>query len=579
MFFIPPWEHLIETKNCKKCSISFPITDTDIEFYSKVSPLFPSWGVSLQSSDGVDVPRKCQIPSPTLCLDCRQQRKLVWRNERKLYKRKCDATGKEMISMFSPNSSLTVYHPDAWHKHDFLSHWNEGYQFQETFFSEFWSLLKKVPQLWLSVAYNENCEYTNQCGNSKDCYYSFDVWMVEHGLYSNFIDDSSFLVDCSSTHESHHCYSCVDTLRCNQCQHLIRCSDCSFSTLLIDCIGCEYCSESTNLVNKKYYHRNKQYWEEEWLKLQGNNSKDEITFEDFCQSTPKKWGNFFTSTECSGDYISFSQKTFHSFETKDAQNVKYIDRSRILENSMDIRWFWNNLQFSYDSLSVGINAFHILFSMHCWTNVSDLIYCMYCTDGTKNCFGCIGLKGQEFCILNKQYTKEEYEILVPKIIEKMITDGEWWEFFPASLSPFGYNETVASEYFPLEKEEAQKQGFNWSDYEAPFPKVEKTIPWEKLPDDIASIPDDILNWAIECEVSKKLFRITIQELEFYRKHNIPIPRRHPDVRHMDRMKKRNPRKLWERKCDHCEKMMITTYAPERPETVYCESCYEREVIQ
>ncbi|MBP9812796.1 hypothetical protein KBC86_05410, partial [Candidatus Gracilibacteria bacterium] len=86
MFFIPPGEHLIETKNCKKCSISFPITDTDIEFYSKVSPVFPSGGVSLQSSDGVDVPRKYQIPSPTLCPDCRQQRKLVWRNERKLYK-------------------------------------------------------------------------------------------------------------------------------------------------------------------------------------------------------------------------------------------------------------------------------------------------------------------------------------------------------------------------------------------------------------------------------------------------------------------------------------------------------------
>jgi hypothetical protein len=28
---------------------------------------------------------------------------------------------------------------------------------------------------------------------------------------------------------------------------------------------------------------------------------------------------------------------------------------------------------------------------------------------------------KEYCILNKQYTKEEYEILVPKIIEHMKT--------------------------------------------------------------------------------------------------------------------------------------------------------------
>jgi hypothetical protein len=182
----------------------------------------------------------------------------------------------------------------------------------------------------------------------------------------------------------------------------------------------------------------------------------------------------------------------------------------------------------------------------------------------------------------------------------MIEDGEWGEFFPASMSPFGYNETVAQEYFPLTKSETIKNEiFNWSDYEAPFPKVEKIIPAEKLPNSIESIPDDILNWAIECEVSGKPFRIIKQELEFYRKHSLPIPRRHPDQRHLDRMKMRNPRKLFERICD-CEecgenwkksgkydekefalntktgksgKKMITTYAPERTETVYCEVCY------
>jgi hypothetical protein len=255
---------------------------------------------------------------------------------------------------------------------------------------------------------------------------------------------------------------------------------------------------------------------------------------------------------------------------------------------------------------------------------------------------------------------------------------EWWEFFPASLSPFGYNETVAQEYFPMTREEvigtqedisssSPKIGevgrgvqdtqenntppltppnlggewtetflhwstFNWSDYEPPFPKVAKIIPAEKLPDDISKIPDDILNWAIECEVTKKPFRIIKQELDFYRKHHLPIPRRHPDQRHLDRMKLRNPRKLYERLCDcaQCEtnnktstlsssegeslplwkgfsqsendkgwvhtsreqiphfelnpktgtrtKKIITTYSPDRKEIVYCEECYNREVI-
>jgi CxxC-x17-CxxC domain-containing protein len=115
--------------------------------------------------------------------------------------------------------------------------------------------------------------------------------------------------------------------------------------------------------------------------------------------------------------------------------------------------------------------------------------------------------------------------------------------------------------------------FNWSTYEPPFPQVEKIIKASMLPEDISKIPDDILNWAIECEITKKPFRIIKQELEFYRKHCLPIPRRHPDQRHLDRMNLRNPRKLFDRKCDKCGKDIKTTYAPDRKEIVYCESCY------
>jgi len=76
-------EKIIETKFCKHCQTSFDITDKDIEFYDKISPTFGEI--------------KYSIPTPTLCPDCRQQHRLLFRNTRKLYKRKCDASGKEMI--------------------------------------------------------------------------------------------------------------------------------------------------------------------------------------------------------------------------------------------------------------------------------------------------------------------------------------------------------------------------------------------------------------------------------------------------------------------------------------------------
>jgi CxxC-x17-CxxC domain-containing protein len=142
---------------------------------------------------------------------------------------------------------------------------------------------------------------------------------------------------------------------------------------------------------------------------------------------------------------------------------------------------------------------------------------------------------------------------------------------------FGYNHTTASLYYPLAKEEAQKCGARWSDYEPPPPKVEKVIPADRLPDNIDDIPDDVLNWAITCEVTGKPFIITQQELRLYRQMRVPLPRRNWQQRQLERFNKRNPRKLFERKCDKCGKDIKTTYSPERPEIVYCEDCYHKEV--
>lgn len=187
------------------------------------------------------------------------------------------------------------------------------------------------------------------------------------------------------------------------------------------------------------------------------------------------------------------------------------------------------------------------------------------------------MHGAKYCILNKQYSKEEYEILVPKIIEHLQKNGEWGEFFSSEISPHGYNKSSAQMYFPLKREEALAKKLPWDDYEATQPNVTKKIAASEIPDLIKDISDDTLTSAIECEVTNKLFKITPQELKFYRQQNIPLPRRHPDQRHLDRFLQRNPRKFWARTCGKCKKNIQTTYAPERPEIVYCEECYIKEL--
>ena len=84
-----------------------------------------------------------------------------------------------------------------------------------------------------------------------------------------------------------------------------------------------------------------------------------------------------------------------------------------------------------------------------------------------------------------------------------------------------------------------------------IPENAQTVKAHDLPESIKDVGDDILNKVIICEVSGKPFRIIKPELEFYRKHNLPIPRKHPDQRHLERMQLRNPRKLRDRKCAKC----------------------------
>ena len=69
---------IVERKICKVSGQSFAIFKSDLEFYDKISPVFNG--------------KKYLIPTPRLCPEERQRRRLMFRNERKLYRRNCDAT-------------------------------------------------------------------------------------------------------------------------------------------------------------------------------------------------------------------------------------------------------------------------------------------------------------------------------------------------------------------------------------------------------------------------------------------------------------------------------------------------------
>jgi len=186
-----------------------------------------------------------------------------------------------------------------------------------------------------------------------------------------------------------------------------------------------------------------------------------------------------------------------------------------------------------------------------------------------NCFGCVGLKHKQYCILNVQYTEEGYEVLLPKIIEHMRSTGEWGEFFPITLSNFCYNESLAQDYFPIAEEEATCSAYLWLQ---PDTKEYQLSSW-KIPDDISDVQDGIVGEALACESCKKNYKVIKQELSFYRKKGLPIPRECFECRYAMRRRAKNPRHLFSRPCSKCGQQLESTYAPDRAEMVYCEQCY------
>ena len=556
-------------KSCRQCTAQFDIADEDITFYDKVSPVFNG--------------KKYPIPAPTFCPDCRAQRRLAFRNERKLYHRKCDLSGKDIISIFSSDKMNKVFLQGEWwsDKWDPIEY-GRDYDFSRSFFEQYDELLTEVPHMNLIGENNENSDYCNLVANCRNCYLVFESSNNEDCFYGYWLQKCNDCCDVSYSHDSRFCYECDNCYKSHSLLWSRNCINCVDSAFLYDCIGCKNCLFCANLRQKEYCIFNKQYTKEEYLKLVGKYLDGSYSaaqsaiqeFENFLLTQQRRFAYFVNTENCTGDYIVESKNCIDCYHAHQAEDCKYGEHVwRDSKNNMDVSTVGRGAELVYEAINTGIGASHDLFTIQCWSGTSDLIYCYECFS-SENCFGCSGLRHHKYCILNKQYTKEEYEELVPRIIEHMTSSGEWGEFFPAGLSLFGYNETVANEQFPLLQSEAMNFNAKWREEDIPKQNEGQKV---EIPDNIKDVSDDILGQILICDKCMKNYKIIPQELEYYRRFNLPVPRNCPDCRHEHRLELRNPNKLWGRKCDKCMTDIQTTYAQERSEKVYCEKCYLEEV--
>src|SRR3989344_4424637 len=508
---------MTETRTCKNCRQEFVIEPDDFAFYEKIG-----------------------VPPPTLCPECRKQRRLAWRNDMNLYPRPCDLCGKNILSIYSPESKLTVYcvkcwWTDKWDPYEY----GRDYDFSRPFFEQFRELQQEVPIIALAnddglISGSINCEYTQDFSNAKNCYMVFVAWKLEDSLYSHYILDSRGMVDCLSS------------------------------------------------------------WD-----------NSDSVYEGIFYQNPRKFAKLRNCTNSIGDYLSNCKNIRDGFVLQRVEDCRWVESSDAPKSSYDLSTGWE-LEQCYEGITPD-HSYQSRFAIFSWKN-RDAFY----VDGahsSTNVFGCCGFQTAQYCILNKQYSKEEYDEMLPKIqvhmaqVPYMDKNGvayRFGEFFPAELSYFGYNESVAQDHFLLTEQEARKRNFNWRG-KLQMTVGKETLQTDEIPDGIADINDTILNEILMCIECKRNYRIVSQELQFYRKLAIPLPRRCFYCRHRTRVNFRNPFKLWHRAChcageksengvyantgthpshpkgEPCPNEFETSYAPERPEIVYCEQCYNAEI--
>lgn len=477
------------------------------------------------------------LPLPTISPLESFREMFAFRNETTLYNRICDKSKKEIISIHRPNTMFPVYSQDIWlsEENDPLQY-GRAYDFSKPFFQQFFELSNIVPREAQLTLNAENSPYVNINVNVKDCYFTFNCLNSQDCLYGNKIYfsrdciDNTYISNCELCYECINCHSCYDlkwsrhSFNCRNSSFLYGCRDCS------DCFGC------VGLEHKQYCVWNQQYTPEEYkakIATLYTGKYSELvelqnTFNALIASSSYVYNSVINSEDCSGTYIDNCDHCANSFIIKNSQDVSDSFNMQNCKDSWRSGFIFDG-QFIYRSFAMSKGPYNCQF---CYMSpgLVDSQYCAYVFH-SSNMFGCIGFpRKASYCILNKQYSKLEYETLLPRIMLHMKATGEWGQWWPMSMSDFPYADTVAQEYFPLSAEQAQKSGANW-DTNKVYPTIKTAV---NLPDSIYDITNTVLTETLSDKTNQRAYKLQPKELQFYREHNVPIPRECFDSRNKRR---------------------------------------------
>ncbi len=446
-----------------------------------------------------------------------------------LHKRECNKTEKQIISVFSDKCPYPVWHKDQWFAH--ASPPKVEIDFDKLFFDQAWSLFQNCPIPHVFQNKNEQCEYTDDWYESRDCYlchsgeknegtrYGYGLTSCKDCLYCVFSQFSQWCIDCVNVSHSYECYYCLDVRDSNSCW---------FSYNLRNCSDCLFCF---NLRNKRYCVGNKQFTPEQY-----DSFVQEWWFDTIAGY--QKWREKFVQMMhdiawIKADYIELSENTTWNYlaHCKDAEN-SYMTTYH--EDCCHDFWSGPGVKFTCEwvgtigcqmgyMVTMPINCYQIRWSfMNLDCRFSD--YIAYCAQG-EELFGCCGLVRGHHCILNAPYSAQEYTALKEKLRNHMIQTGEWWRFFPGHFAPNPYDESISGYHWSLSPWEQERRGFRVTSDN--FDKnTSSYTPLVEIPKTPFDATQDIVDKIFYDEKKQTPFQILALDVNFCRKLWVALTDRH-----------------------------------------------------
>lgn len=594
---------IVERKTCPYTGQMFPIHQSYIDMLEQLSPVIAG--------------KKQSIPLPAYAHSVRERIRTMFRNEKKFYNSQSSLSKKNVVSLYYPDT-ITILTTEE--RRDDA---NDPLSFAQTWTNtkDYWSTMETIndaiPRLNIMTSANENCDYTSGTGYCKDCYLICASEYAEKCMYSKLLQTTDYILDSLNIFKSSRLYQCINCKDSNKSVYLKNsswCHNCRFSDQLTSCSNCFLCS---GLVNKQYYYKNKplpkKEREEKIQQIQGSYIAFQTYFQAYqkiLKNTMVKYADVINVEKVIGNNVFDSKNCFVCFQCNECEDCSYLTVGEQCKRLLDCNNMYVGPEKSYNVLGT-INTFDVHMSLYNFDS-KHMLYCQDCYD-CSHCFWCFGLRNQEYCIYNKQYGKTERETKTTEIIEQMQRDGNWGEFFPTSFAQFPYNDTVAMEYYPIEKiidtngEETiidpkwtgtvklletgtivKAELDLWGiktlhikrrtiENEINIPNNANIISAQDLSDNITQENEDITNKVILCEKSNRPYRILKQEFSFYQKMWIPLPRRHQDIRYEERLNMLQPKELYHRRCNNCNKETISVYPNTTKQKVLCEQCYVHKI--